>query len=247
MDKGTVKPYKYMAKRWSWGFKRTYNLYVDMGIYRTEKMGSQKGAGGEPEGSQEGAGVAESGEESTAKGASGEPEGSEQGAEGEQYYQTQTQTQSNNPPSPPEGGSPPEAGAEKKRRRAAVEKEIGLLVIPSGLDTEEFRTAWSRWIECRRRKKAPKDWIGFFANQLAWLEKYGAELAVKILEKSTLNDYTGLIEPKEGENAADRKRNSGSVPPRGGSAHERRLNLTADRVAESREQWLRGIGAVPVN
>jgi hypothetical protein len=128
-----------------------------------------------------------------------------------------------------------------------VEREIGMLVIPSGIDTEEFRAAWSRWIECRRRKKAPKDWVRFFSNQLVWLEKFGAEVAVKILERSTLNDYTGLFELKEGESAADRKRGSGSVSTRGGSAHERRLNLTADRVAESREQWLRGIGAIPVN
>jgi hypothetical protein len=96
VDRQDVKPYRYYAKRWQWGNRKTYNLFVEAGIYgvdRAEDEGSREVADGEQVGSKK---VAEQPKEETktpVKVADGEQVGSKKVADGEQYiHPTSTST-----------------------------------------------------------------------------------------------------------------------------------------------------------
>jgi len=68
--------------------------------------------------------------------------------------------------------------------------------IPSNLNTSDFKSTWSEWIEYRKRRAKVRDSHSLFTRQLAWLIQYGPEVAVEILKASMRNEWQGLFPPK---------------------------------------------------
>jgi uncharacterized protein YdaU (DUF1376 family) len=58
---------------------------------------------------------------------------------------------------------------------------------------DKFKSAWASWVEYRRTLKKPKSWKLFFERQHKKLHEYSEENAIKVLQNSTINGYTGLI------------------------------------------------------
>jgi hypothetical protein len=74
------------------------------------------------------------------------------------------------------------------------------LIIPILLNVPEFLGPWAQWQDIRRKGKKPKtSWEEYFAKQLAWLERFGLETAISIVDTSARNEWQGLFEPKGGK------------------------------------------------
>ena len=67
------------------------------------------------------------------------------------------------------------------------------LLIPENLNTPEFRTAWSNWIEHRKEKKSPITKTSGEAN-LRQMQKWGVARSVAAIEHTILKGWTGLRE-----------------------------------------------------
>lgn len=66
--------------------------------------------------------------------------------------------------------------------------------FPPELNSEEFRTAWNRWVGYRReigKKLAPSTVSGQLAKLAAW----GTEKAIRSIEQSIANGWQGLFDP----------------------------------------------------
>lgn len=70
--------------------------------------------------------------------------------------------------------------------------------IPEVLDTPDFCTAWTKWIDTRRKIKACKNFTALFTEQLSWLAQFGVDGAIESVSASTRNGYQGLFPPKVG-------------------------------------------------
>lgn len=66
-----------------------------------------------------------------------------------------------------------------------------------------FQKAWADW-ESHRTEKRNKLTPSTIKRQLKFLAPFGVETAIEIIEKSITNGWTGLFEPKEGANDANR-------------------------------------------
>ena len=69
------------------------------------------------------------------------------------------------------------------------------VALPAELDTPEFREAWLKWVEFRRKKRKPVS-EDAAREQLAKLIRYGPDGAVESISNSIASDYQGLFEPK---------------------------------------------------
>ena len=67
-------------------------------------------------------------------------------------------------------------------------------VLP--FDSEEFYNAWTDWKEYRRSIKQPLTEISA-KRQLLFLRDLGEAKAIKSIDSSINNNWTGLFEPKE--------------------------------------------------
>ena len=67
-------------------------------------------------------------------------------------------------------------------------------VLP--FDSEQFYNAWDDWKKYRRSIKAPLTEIAT-KRQLLFLRDLGEEKAIKSIDNSINNNWTGLFEPKE--------------------------------------------------
>lgn len=67
-------------------------------------------------------------------------------------------------------------------------------VLP--FDSQEFYEAWTDWKEYRRSIKAPLTEITI-KRHLLFLRDLGEEKALKSIDASINNNWTGLFEPKE--------------------------------------------------
>lgn len=119
------------------------------------------------------------------------------------------------------GGVADEPQLISERRKAF---DPSSLVIPTELNTQEFRTAWDKWVSHRRQVKACKDWEALFTEQLDWLVQYGVTGAIEILSLSTLNRYQGLFPPKAGSGQRTGNQSGSKRIPESGMMQE---NLVA--------------------
>ena len=71
-----------------------------------------------------------------------------------------------------------------------------------------FQKAWADW-ESHRTEKRNKLTPSTIKRQLKFLAPFGVETAIEIIEKSITNGWTGLFEPKEGANDANRTEGEG--------------------------------------
>lgn len=81
------------------------------------------------------------------------------------------------------------AGRGMKRKRSATVTEV---VFPPELDSDEFRRAWAEWEQHRVEKKAALT-ASTTAKQLKQLARIGQAAAIKLIERSILNGWQGLI------------------------------------------------------
>ena len=77
--------------------------------------------------------------------------------------------------------------------------------LPADLDQPQVRQAWEGWVESRRLKGA-KGAMGARACELAVskLQDWGPELGVEALDRSTVNGWTGLFDPRDNPWAKDK-------------------------------------------
>lgn len=132
IDKGSVKPHRYYAARWQWGPKRVYNLFVRLGIYQ-ENQGSTEGAEGEHGGSKKRG-------SSKQKQGLGEQAGSKQGATGEQYIQTQTDSEELSSSS---SSARPRDGSESEGLENERPAEYDPFLLGNGWPKEDQVRAWA--------------------------------------------------------------------------------------------------------
>ena len=85
-----------------------------------------------------------------------------------------------------------EEGKKEKKERKKEETDI---IFPDSLQTEEFKTAWSEWLTFKKESKK-KLTPSTAKRQLALLEKSGSANAVKMIQKSIENGWTGIFELK---------------------------------------------------
>lgn len=70
--------------------------------------------------------------------------------------------------------------------------------LPAALDCDEFRTAWSEWMEYRRTRKpklSPYSEIGT-KKQLKAMAEMGVARAIAAIDNSIAQNYQGIFEPK---------------------------------------------------
>lgn len=70
------------------------------------------------------------------------------------------------------------------------------LVLPDNLDNEEFRRAWSEWVEFRReikKKLAPST----VSKQLKELATWGSAKSIQAINSSIHNGWQGLFDPEQ--------------------------------------------------
>ena len=70
------------------------------------------------------------------------------------------------------------------------------ILFPSELDNDQFKSAWSQWIQFRReiKKKLPASTI---SKQLAKLATFGSAKAIQSIENSISNGWQGLFDPEQ--------------------------------------------------
>jgi hypothetical protein len=107
------------------------------------------------------------------------------------------------------GVSPsPKSGANPTPIPVSLDKDEGItkgqdegkasLALPPTLDTAEFRAAWLEWEQHRREIRKPLK-PTTTSKQLAELAAIGAPAAVKTIQRSITNGWTGLF-PEKGSN-----------------------------------------------
>jgi uncharacterized protein YdaU (DUF1376 family) len=82
----------------------------------------------------------------------------------------------------------------KEKRRASF--DAALIVIPESLNLQEFKDAWSDWVQHRKesgKRLTPKAVEG----QLKALSEWGPVKAVESIRASISNSWSGLFEPKQ--------------------------------------------------
>ena len=72
----------------------------------------------------------------------------------------------------------------------------GEIEIPSELDTEPFRAAWSDWLTHRKQIKKPVTELAA-TKQLKALAKRGTHDAIRAIEQSIANGWQGIFDPDE--------------------------------------------------
>lgn len=104
----------------------------------------------------------------------------------------------------------------KEQEQGRTEKKVkkqkapqAAVVFPPALDVPEFREAWAEWEKWRRTEKKKPLTVSSRKSQLALLETFGAEKAIRSIESSIRGDYQGLFDPDGKTNA--RKTQPGAV------------------------------------
>lgn len=111
--------------------------------------------------------------------------------------------------------------------------------IPEKVNTPEFLSVWSQWMEWRRGKKSCKDFDTLFSRQLEWLAEFGPAVAVEIMKTSMRNDWQGLFAPK-GSNEPTRQphdRNANTANESWGDQY----NSAAALKSQQKSQQLPGL------
>lgn len=65
--------------------------------------------------------------------------------------------------------------------------------IPAVLNVDTFVVTWKDWVAYRKPMSKIKRWDIFFRRQLEWLVPFGPEMAVRILDQSMRQGWTGLF------------------------------------------------------
>jgi hypothetical protein len=73
--------------------------------------------------------------------------------------------------------------------------------LPPSLDTEAFRKAWTDWLAYRRERRAGLT-PATIQKQLATCERFGAEKAIRSINRSIENGWLGLFDPLEERNGS---------------------------------------------
>ncbi len=220
INRGDLKTYTYMAKRWRWSQKRAYRLYVELGIYREAvarrelEEGSNEGVGREQEGSRRGVKHRENGANSIDEGVSGEQRGSEGGVKGESYVKEGEGEEKEEPSS--KGGGKRAKPKQKKPKEEVKEgaPELGHLhleEIPARIrNTPKYLAAWLefvRWRQNVHRKRGKLIPVTREAAVRLLSKLKTAPNPVEMIDQSIENDWTGFFTVKSGTNgAAERER-----------------------------------------
>jgi hypothetical protein len=77
--------------------------------------------------------------------------------------------------------------------------------IPDNLNTPEFLEEWGKWVIFRQEIKH-KLTPSTVKSQLKMLEKFGPDVAIKMIEKSIQNGWQGLFEVKNGSSSKSQTR-----------------------------------------
>ena len=117
-------------------------------------------------------------------------------------------------------------GSKEPKGDKAKSESQKLPPIPPELDTPEFRTAWSEWLEYRKQRRKPISQAAA-KKQFAQLLEWGIAKSVEAIDKSIASDWTGLFEPEQrnGRNV-DRDESQRQPPPRPSLTPEQRAELT---------------------
>lgn len=93
----------------------------------------------------------------------------------------------------------PDQEVDKKKKEKKKEKDQVEVVFPKSLDVDIFKKAWSDFKQMRSEIKRP---LKFTAErtQLNKLSKLSVEIATKMVEQSTENQWQGIFELKGNQN-----------------------------------------------
>lgn len=98
-----------------------------------------------------------------------------------------------------------EKPAQTKRQQRRSRRTLNDLVIPSLLDTPEFREAWATWVKYRKEHKSGLN-VMTADKQLQFMVRLGAKNAVKAINLSIQNGWVGLFDPtKDGLKKDDKQ------------------------------------------
>lgn len=84
---------------------------------------------------------------------------------------------------------------EEKRTGGGQAKDKNGPAFPAPLNTDRFRAVWARWEKLRREKRNPLK-ATTIESQLKLLEPLGEDVAIRCLEYSIAQGYTGLFPEK---------------------------------------------------
>jgi hypothetical protein len=70
--------------------------------------------------------------------------------------------------------------------------------IRYAFDSDIFKNKYNDWLEFRKQKRKPLA-AQSIEQQMAFLKRYGEDVAIQIIDKSIMNGWQGLFAPKEGE------------------------------------------------
>lgn len=90
---------------------------------------------------------------------------------------------------------------EKRREKKRREEENGGWVLPFG---DEFKKTWNEWVEYRKQKKQKLTLLGA-KKQIKLLSDFHEEAAIKMLNQSMFNGWTGIFPLKDQNNGHSKK------------------------------------------
>jgi hypothetical protein len=166
INRGELRTYSYMAKRWRWGEKRAYNLYVELGIYSGGKRrnGIDKGSNEEVSREQEGSGMevisAEKGANVGGKGVNKEHGGSAEGARREAYVEEREEEKNEEHQSTRAREAAASQSGEMNEGNGQGAPDLGyvhLREIPTRIrDAPEILAVWRDFVYWRRHVQAKR-------------------------------------------------------------------------------------------
>ena len=95
-----------------------------------------------------------------------------------------------------EHSSPEMTNTVRTERTIERTRKEQAIFFPSELDNEEFKTAWSQWVEFRREIKKRLT-ASTITKQLTKLATWGSLKAIQSIENSISNGWQGLFDPEQ--------------------------------------------------
>lgn len=157
------------------------------------------------------------------------------GIDGKEYlqvlqWQERSRSETSKFPNPPEQSAAERSGTQESASSLAIvprHKSSPSFIVPATASAV-LKGKFERWMVVRKELgKAPKDWAGLFQDQFEWLGKFNEPEQLGILEKSIINRYQGLIDPKGNNGAYSKPITKGSSRTYG-TANERRIGQYAN-------------------
>ena len=81
------------------------------------------------------------------------------------------------------------------------------VIVPENLNTEKFRSVWREWEKYRKEKRQTLK-PSTVRKQFEFLAAYDVETAIKIIEQSIMQGWTGLFELKANKSSPQQQNNN---------------------------------------